>query len=121
MDLPKRSICDLPAYVAMGFVHVLDATTNFEGAVFGDIVDRLSVNDPRDDGDEILDRLVRARRIDVIVYFGRWKSCTLRVVSNDSRLIDIVMYKPTAVGNYGADPVISVLLSWCRWVRLDNY
>lgn len=56
----------------MGFVHVLDATTNFEGAEFRDIVDCLSVNDPRDDGDEVLERLVRAGRVDVIVDFRRW-------------------------------------------------
>ena len=35
-------------------------------------------------------------------------------------MVDKVPYKPTTLGDYGTDPVIFVLLSRCRWLRLDN-
>ena len=56
----------------MGFVYVLDTTTHFEGAGFWDIVDCLSVNDPRDDGDEVPGRLVGAGCVDFTANFRCW-------------------------------------------------
>ncbi len=70
--LPKGSVCDLPADVAMGVVHVLDTTTNFEGALIWDIVDCLSVNNPRNYGDEVVGRLVGAGDVDVTANFRCW-------------------------------------------------
>ena len=120
LDLPKGIVCDLPADVAMGVVHILDTTTNFEGAIMCDIVDCLSVNNPRNYGDEVVGRLVGAGGVDFTANFRCGWSCALRVVSNDSRLIDVLDYIPTADREYGTDPVISVLLSWCRWIRFNN-
>ena len=56
----------------MGFIHILDTTTNFEGARFWDIVDCLSVDHPRDYGDEVFDRLVGACRVDFTADFRCW-------------------------------------------------
>ena len=56
----------------MGFVHVLDTTADFEGAGFWDIVDRLSVDHPRDYGDEVVETLVGAGRVDFTANFRCW-------------------------------------------------
>lgn len=56
----------------MGFIHILDTATNFEGAKFRDIVDRLSVNNPWDYGDEVVDTLVGAGRVDFTANFRCW-------------------------------------------------
>ena len=56
----------------MGFVHVLNTTTNFEGAKFWDIVDCLSVNNPRDYGDEVVGWLVGAGRVDITANARCW-------------------------------------------------
>ena len=70
--IPERSICDLPTDVAMGFIHILDTAADFESAGFWDIVDRLSVNNPRDHGDEVFERLVGAGRVDLTANFRCW-------------------------------------------------
>ena len=104
----------------MGFVHVLFTETNFEGAGFRDIVDCLSVHNPWDYGDEVIERLVGAGGIDITANARCWQSCALRVVSNDSSLVDVVDYGPTTGGEDGTDPVITILLNWRRWARLNN-
>ena len=56
----------------MCFIHILDTATNFEGAKFRDIVDRLSVNNPWDYRDEVVDTLVGAGRVDFTANFRCW-------------------------------------------------
>ena len=56
----------------MGFVHILITTTNFEGAKFWNIVDCLSVNNPRDYRDEMVGRLVGAGCVDFTVNARCW-------------------------------------------------
>ena len=56
----------------MGFVHILFTETNFEGAKFWDIVDCLSVHNPRDYRDEVIDRLVGAGGVDITANARCW-------------------------------------------------
>ena len=56
----------------MSFIHILDTAADFESAGFWDIVDRLPVNNPRDHGDEVFERLVGAGRVDFTANFRCW-------------------------------------------------